>query len=482
MIVLYIFLGILAVVFLLLSVCVVRALIIKKEPKQLASDSDKNRSIEYAKTLSEMIKIPTVSSIGQTNFTEFQKFHTLLEKLFPLTHKNLERKVIENGLVYRWKGETDGDAVVLMSHHDVVSATGDWAHDPFGGEIENGVIWGRGTFDTKGSLFAIFQAVEELLLKGYKPKKDMYITSGCDEETDSISQTQIVKYFAENKVKIGLVIDEGGAATTNPMGGVKGTFAMIGVAEKGYADIKFTAKSKGGHASVQQKNTPIAKLAAFVNYMEKHDPFTKKMNPTLKEMFTRMAPYSSFAIRLIFSNLWLFGRLLAKLLDKISPSGGAMVKTTYSFTTCGGSESLNVLPDTAYVTANVRFIFHQDMNESISIFGKIADKFGLEIEVLQSNPACKVVSYQSDMFRLVENIITDNYKDIVVSPYVMTGATDGRHYNTLCDNVLRFSPVYATAEQIDSMHSLNENIYINSLPKAVDFYKQVIEKYNEKII
>ncbi|HPG92321.1 MAG TPA: M20/M25/M40 family metallo-hydrolase [Clostridia bacterium] len=481
MIVLYIFLGILAVLLLLLAVCAIRAATVKQTPKKLDEKADESRAKNYSKTLSEMVKIPTVSSIGQTDYTEFEKFHTLLETLFPLTHKHLERKIIEHGLIYHWKGETNDKAVVLMSHHDVVSATGDWTHEPFGGEIKDGVIWGRGTFDTKGSLFAIFQSVEELLAKGYKPKNDLYITSGCDEETDSLSQTQIVKYLTENKVKIGLVIDEGGAATTDPMGGVKGAFAMIGVAEKGYADIKFVAKSKGGHASVQQKNTPIAKLAAFITYLEKHDPFTKKMNPTIKEMFTRMAPYSTFAIRLIFSNLWLFGGLLTKLLDKISPSGGAMVKTTYSFTTCGGSESLNVLPDTAYVTANVRFIFHQDMDESIVIFGKIADKFGLEMEVLQSNPACKVVSYQSDMFRMVERIITDNYKDIVVSPYVMTGATDGRHYNALCDNVLRFSPVYAIAEQIDSMHSLNENIYINSLPKAVDFYKQVIEKYNEKV-
>lgn len=480
MIFLYILFGVLAVAVLLLAVCVIRALAVKQTPKKLIENTDTSRAKNYAKTLAEMIKIPTVSCISQTDFSEFEKFHALLETLFPLVHKNLERKIIDNGLIYRWKGETNGDAVVLMSHHDVVAASGEWTHEPFGGEIKDGVIWGRGTFDTKGSVFAIFQAVEELLKNGYVPKTDVYITSGRDEETDSESQKKIVEYLTQNKVKIGLVIDEGGAATTNPMGGVKGAFAMIGVAEKGYADIKFTAKSNGGHASVQQKNTPIAKLAAFVNYMEKHDPFAKKMNPTIKEMFTRMAPYSSFAIRLVFSNLWLFGGLLTKLLDKISPAGGAMVKTTYSFTTCKGSESYNVLPDTAYVTANVRFIFHQDRAESLAIFKRIANKFGLAMEVLQSNPACKVVSYKSDMFKLVENVIYDNYKDIVVSPYVMTGATDGRHYDSLCDNVLRFSPIYASSEQIDGMHSLNENIYISSLPVAVDFYKDVIKKYNER--
>ena len=161
MIFVYILLGVLTVAVLLLAICVIKALAVKQTPKELIENSDIKRAKNYAETLSEMIKIPTVSSIGQTDFSEFEKFHSLLETLFPIVHKNLERKIIDNGLVYRWKGATTGDAVVLMSHHDVVAASGEWTHKPFGGEIKDGVIWGRGTFDTKGSVFAIFQAVEE---------------------------------------------------------------------------------------------------------------------------------------------------------------------------------------------------------------------------------------------------------------------------------------------------------------------------------
>lgn len=54
---------------------------------------------------------------------------------------------------------------MVMSHHDVVEATGDWQEEPFGGIIKDGKLWGRGTVDTKTPLFAEFSAIEELLLR-----------------------------------------------------------------------------------------------------------------------------------------------------------------------------------------------------------------------------------------------------------------------------------------------------------------------------
>ena len=71
---------------------------------------------------------------------------------------------------------------------------------------------------------------------------------------------------------------------------------MVGVFEKGKADVKFTARSNGGHASTPVKGTPIARLSAFVNEVETHSPFRKKMLPEVSAMFTALAPYAGFGM------------------------------------------------------------------------------------------------------------------------------------------------------------------------------------------
>ena len=180
-----------------------------------------------------------------------------------------------------------------MSHQDVVPAEGKWEHEPFSGDIADGKVWGRGTSDTKASVMAFFQAVEELLKEGYTPKCDVYLASSCTEEWAGDGAPKIVRELQRRGVELFLVCDEGGGIISEPIGGVKGNFAMVGVFEKGKADVKFTAKSTGGHASAPGKHTPIARLAAFVTEVETHSPFKKKLLPEVAAMFRTLAPYAS---------------------------------------------------------------------------------------------------------------------------------------------------------------------------------------------
>ena len=160
---------------------------------------------------------------------------------------------------------------------------------------------------------------------------------------------------------------------------------MVGVFEKGKADVKFTARSNGGHASAPSKGTPIARLSAFVNEVETHSPFRKKLLPEVSAMFTELAPYAGFGMKLVFGNVWLFGPVLKAVMPAISAQAGAMLKTTIAFTVQKGSDAYNVLPQEAYVGANMRFIPHQGEKESLEIIKKVADKYGLETEVLHAN-------------------------------------------------------------------------------------------------
>ena len=390
-------------------------------------------------------------------------------------HEKLERTVIDGNLLYYWKGKSSEKPILLMSHQDVVPAEGEWLHEPFSGDIADGKVWGRGASDTKCSVMAFFEAVEELLREGYTPECDVYLASSCTEEWAGDGAPKIVEELKRRGVELFIVCDEGGGIISEPIGGIKGNFAMVGVFEKGKADVKFTARSTGGHASAPAKNTPIARLAAFVNEVETHTPFKRKFLPEVSAMFARLAPYAPFGLKLVMGNLWLFAPIMKPVLGRISAQAGAMLQTTIAFTMQSGSDAYNVLPQEATLGANMRFIPHQGEKESLEIIKALAAKHGLETEIVHSNDYTEPVDINGEAFKLVEKVIGETFPGLPVSPYVMTGATDAQFYQPICPSCIRFAPVIYGPEQMKGMHGLNENIEYNCLPGAVSFYQNLIK-------
>jgi len=468
-----------AAIVVLIAVVLIKTVSVKPTEAMNATveiDNNSDRSKQYGENLSRLVKKETISYRGQTDKTKFYEFHKELEAVYPNVHSECEKIELNGSLLFKWKGKGNSEPVLFMSHHDVVEATGEWEHEPFSGDIdENGKVWGRGTVDTKASLSCMLQAVEELIAEGFEPECDVYIASSCTEEWSGEGAPSTVEYLKNNGVKLAYLMDEGGMILEEPVGGVKGIYGMVGVVEKGYGDVKFVAKSNGGHASAPTKNTPLVRLGKFMVDVEKNYPFRAEMSPTVKEMFRRMAPNMSFAMKMIFSNLWLFEKLLIKLLPSISPAAAAMTRTTLAFTTAKGSNGYNVLPQEAYVTGNMRFIPHQDADESIKIISDFAKKYDIESEVIYYDKSCPVVNYDSAPFHLIEKVSAKIYPGVQVCPYTMTGGTDAKFYRDVTDNALRFAPLYIDKQQYGSIHALNENIYCGALTPAVDFYKEMIK-------
>ena len=470
-----VFLALGGAVVLLLAAAVVRTLLMPNKSSGYAPKPDEKRAEEYAEKLAKMVRFETVSEQGNPQIEKFLDFHKLLEELFPLVHEKLEKTEIDGNLLYYWKGRSSAKPIILMSHQDVVPAEGEWEHDPFSGDIADGRVWGRGTADIKGNLMAFLQAVEEYLAEGYVPENDVYLASSCTEEWGGDGAPKIIAELKRRGVKPYMVCDEGGGIISEPIGGIKGNFAMIGVFEKGQGRLRFTAKSTGGHASAPPKNSPIVRLAAFENHVEKHNPFKRVLCKEVRAMFEALAPYGSFPMKLLLGNVWLFGPLMKLAMPAVSPQAAAMLQTTIAFTMQSGSDAFNVLPSEATVGANLRYIPHQGMEESNATITKVAEKFGLETEVVNAEDFSPPVDITGEGWKLMVSAVSRTFPGLPHSPYVMTGGTDCRFYQEICDNCFRFAPLIYGPDQLKGMHGINENLEIACLPGAVDFFKNIID-------
>lgn len=212
-----------------------------------------------ARDLAEMIKCKTIShrDASLDDAAEFEKFEKLLPILFPAVFEKCSyEKVGERGILIRWRGKSADSPSVFMAHYDVVSVEQEnWEKDAFCGVIENGVLWGRGTLDTKGTLNGILQAAESLIGEGFVPNNDVYFAFGGNEEVNGDGAKGIVDLFRERGITPGLVLDEGGAVCNKVFPGVTKPIALIGTGEKGQLNIQYTVRGGGGHSSSPSAGT-----------------------------------------------------------------------------------------------------------------------------------------------------------------------------------------------------------------------------------
>ena len=481
MIAVYILLGLVGLLVLLLLIALVRTLLLPKKRTQYSLSEDQKRVDLYAEKLSKMVQVETISSRSDPEIEKFRNFDKKMEELFPKVFATCEKVEIDGNLLLKWKGQSSAAPIALMSHMDVVEASGQWKFAPFSGAIAEGKVWGRGAADTKCSLMAFYQAAEELMDRGYVPACDVYLLSSCTEEIGGSGGPKLAGWFREQGIRLFLLCDEGGSIIQDPIGGVKGHFAAVGIFEKGYGDVRFIARSKGGHASAPGRNTPIPRLAKFVNRVEKKSPFRRAFSPAVNAMFARIAPYcNSFGLKFVLANGWLFRPLLKKVMPMISAQAAAMLQTTIAFTMQQGSQGFNVLPQEASVCANLRFIPHQGAKESLEVLGDLAKKYGIEMEIVKQGEPSASLDLEGEGFLLVQDTIHRIFPGVGVLPYVVTGATDARFYGQVCDHCVRFSPVNYGPEQMAGMHGLNENIESGCLPAAVDYYKAIIQAQEDR--
>ncbi len=476
----YAIIGVAAIILATIAVIIIRTLTFKPHTKPNAVPDDVCCDVEKAVSdLSQMIKCKTVSDVDRSreDEAEFDKFKALLRKLFPNIYEKCEyEEVGDRGLLYRCKGKGQGAPTVLMAHFDVVSAEEEnWEKPAFLGIVENGVIWGRGTLDTKGTLNGAMQALEALLKDGFTPESDVYLAFAGDEEINGRGAPMIVDLFEERGIVPSTVIDEGGAVVQNVFPGVKEPCAVIGIGEKGMLNAEFSCKSNGGHSSSPKPHTPVGKLSAACVRVEAH-PFKYSICDATDAMLDTLARHSGFLYRMIFANLWIFGPVLSMIGKRSGGELNALVRTTCAFTQMEGSRGMNVIPPSAKMVANLRILPGETVDSTLEYLTKVVNDPEIEIKKISGmNPSVTSEIGTEGWNRLVE-AVNATWTDAIVSPYLMFACSDSRHWGRLCNRVYRFSPMALSGEERATIHGNNECVSVDTVKKTVEFYIRLIKK------
>ncbi len=430
----------------------------------------------YIDSFARLIQCPTVTNSGHE---VFDAFHKVLDEEFPNVAKVCDRIEIGNEvLLYKWAGKSSDRPLVLMAHQDVVPAIGgDWICDPYSASVIDGKIYGRGTIDCKNTLFSTIQAVEELIEEGFVPEQDVYLSYSDCEETGGPGAEMARDYFLAHGVKPYLVVDEGGTIMAADGKTFLKDAAMVGILEKGYADVKFIARGKGGHSSEPPKKTPIARLGALINYCEKHTLFKAKMTPAAKAMLKGASDVLPKGLGALCKTIGVTGWLVAKIGARSNNAFmRALFATTMVFTMCDGASAPNVIPQEAWVNANLRFAPEEDIDKCLKKLEKIANKYDIDMEVSHKREASPMVNFEGAGYMTFVNALKKSYPDIAVIPYMMFGGTDCRTMQTISETALRCTPCVLHSDQLEGMHASNENLDINALDKCVDFFKNLIRE------
>ncbi len=430
--------------------------------------------------LQALVRIPTVShrDLELTDATVFDDFLAELRRQFPLLHERLELiRIHTHGLLFHWPGVSDARPVVLMAHLDVVPVDGEapWQHDPFGADIVDGRMWGRGTLDDKGSLVGICEAVERLLEQDHTPAQDVWLSFGCDEEVFGEAAPEAVRELVRRGVRPWFVLDEGGAVAHDAFPGVDPPIAVIGVTEKGVTSLELTVEGRGGHASTPARMGPTSRLARAILRLER-SPFPASTPTPTIELMQRMAPHAPLALKPLMANAARLRPVLTRALIAAGPESAAMTRTTVAVTTLSGSPALNVIASTARAGVNIRIMVGDTVGGVLEHVRRAIHDQQVRIDVVEAGEASPVSPTDDEAFHLLESTITSVFPDAVPSPYVMMAATDSRHFTEICERVYRYTPFRMTKAQRESIHSYDEHIGVDDFVAGIDWYQRLIER------
>ncbi len=381
-------------------------------------------------------------------------------------------------LIARLSGRGSASPLLLYGHVDVVTTENQqWQHPPFGGDVIDGFVWGRGALDMKGGVAMILAAFLRAKREDLKLPGDVILAIVSDEEAGGDFGS---KYLVENHADlfdgIQYAIGEFGGFTFY-VG--KRRFYPIMIAEKQICWMKATVRGPGGHGSLPVRDGAMAKLSKLLERLDRHR-LPVHVTPVARLMIKKMASVTGGLTGLILGQLInpALTNLLLNTLGERGRNFDPLLHNTVSPTILHGSEKVNVIPSEVSVELDGRLLPGYSPDEMIAELKRIAGD-DLEIEVVRYDPG--PAEPDMGLFDLLADIMRQADPHGTPVPLLLSGVTDGRFFSRLGIQTYGFLPM-ALPEDFNftqTIHAADERIPVESVSFGADAIYELLRRFGE---
>jgi len=390
----------------------------------------------------------------------------------------LESAPQRGNVVARLKGDGSLPPLLLYSHLDVVPAEpSHWTHPPFGGDVADGCVWGRGALDMKS--ITVMQLMTMLILKreGVPLHRDVILAATSDEEIDSdVGAAWLVKHHPD-LVRAEYGLSEMGGQTVHIEGK---RFYPIMTAEKGTCWLRVRATGRPGHGSVPHSDNAVVHLARAVDRIAAR-PLPLHITPTAAGCVQRIAHTVGGATGLLLSaalNPLLHDAALRALPDRsLAESLHAILHNTASPTMLRAGSKVNVIPADAESWLDGRIVPGCDVDVFLTeVRSRLGEAFEITIE--HASPPLES-SAETPLFKAIEQHLNSVEPDATVMPYMAAGASDAKLFAQLGIQCYGFAPMLIDpGEAYDGLiHGHDERITLKALAFGVRLLAQTVRDF-----
>ena len=430
---------------------------------------------ETVNVLSEYVKVNTTDPPG--NELQAARF---LKRI--LDKEGIESRILDTAelkpagranFYARLKGNGSKKAIALVHHMDVVPASPEfWSTDPFSGQIKDGYIWGRGTFDMKGVGIVHLMTMIAIKRSGIPLTRDIVFIGNADEELTSTGAFVFVDKHADLLKDVEFLMTEGGG---NQVENGKLLYYGVGVAEKRTFWQRVSVKGTPSHGSRPTKLNPVPRLVAALDKIAKYETplhVTAGVDKYFRDI-SRGYPAEQKA--------WLAD--VKKGLE--NPKGrawiltdvywNAILRNTISLTGLQGSNKTNVIPAEATADLDIRLLPDTDPAEFLKKLQRVAGDTAVHFTgLLQPKPPLEN-PIDTDLFRAIERASRERDPNALVTTPMLTAATDRPTYRRLGIITYGFDPFKVEASDIQTgMHGNNERLSVANVGFGLKYMYDVL--------
>lgn len=382
-----------------------------------------------------------------------------------LRERGFEPQIIESApgranLITRLPGSGQAQAppCLLYTHADVVPADpAGWSQPPFGGQVKDGFVWGRGAIDNKG-LGVIFLQVLTLL-KRYAPplNREIILLTAADEEACGGRGVAWLLEHHPDLIKAEYVWDEGGVGLQQPLAPDHYLY-QIAIAEKGALTVKLVAHGTPGHASIPQPGNPLERLVQALARLKRW-PRPARLTAPLIDMLQALAPSRAFPHSALFAQagnelLW---PLLRSLLAK-EPLFAPLIRNTVSLTMLGGGQKSNVIPAQAEARLDIRLLPGEDPQAILAALKTALKDPAITVVAEELPVAHNPTSSQTGFFQTLAQTLQTLGPPGLIVPYLTPGATDSRFFRRAGMKAYGFVPMLLDHQELGRIHGIDERV------------------------